>query len=195
MLFLMLAIVIQDLPVCQTANTELGLITCRHCELQLSESVSFPVLDVQIFKHDRRRFIHAVSDAKPSYFYDRRGTRHVIITNGRTKTYWKTDVVFFSGESGLAVYDTQDRVCGIVLGNVRNGNVWLGRVARFDVLLRSIDRVRPELRGRLDRLRPPLPDVRSTPEPRESVPSFRPTISPTPTTEPPTIHGTFLPSR
>ena len=195
MLFFLLAFVIQDLPVCETTNTELGLITCRHCELQLSESVSFPGLDVQIFKYDRRRFIHAVSDAKPSYFYDRRETRHVIITNGRTGTYWKTDVVFFSGESGLAVYDNQDRVCGIVLGNVRNGNVWLGRVARFDALLLSIDLSRPEFRDRLDLLLPQRLDVRSTPEPQENVPSFRPTTSQPPTKEPQEIRGTFSLSR
>ena len=192
MLFFFIAFIIQDLPVCESANTELGVITCHHCGFNRAPSVAFPALDIQIFRHDRRRFIHKVSDAKPSYFYDRRGNRHVIITKGRTKTYWKTACVFFNGESGLAVFDKRDRVCGIVLGNVRSEKLWLGRVARFDVFLQSIDRGTPELKDQLDRLRSPQPDVRSTPEPQDNEPSFHRSISPRPTTAPQVIHGTLL---
>lgn len=194
MFLLAFVFLLQDLPRCESVNTELGVVTCHHCSMTGKDGVSFPKLDTDIFAIDTVRFCHRVSGAKPSYFYDRRGTRHRLKAFGKNELYWKTDLTFFSGESGTGVFDSDDKCCGIVLGNVREQGRWLGRVSRFDVLIESIDRVPAGLVDRWDLRQIPQPALRSTPDSEEIEQASQSQNVEPHATEPQVHHGTFYTS-
>jgi len=188
--FLIAFFIFQDLPTCESINTEIGVITCRHCG-PFPNAIYVSGFDIAIRKREDKKFCHQVSGEEPCYFYDRRGTRHKLKTNGRTENYWRTHAVFFSGESGSGVYDKNDRVCGIVLGNVKIGRRWFGRVLRFDAVFSTIDRVPPEFRPEGYEEFRMASDDRSTPEPSENEEAFpRQNALPSPK-EPEVFHGTF----
>jgi len=142
--FLLFAVVLPSVanaqfPDCQHVNTDVAKITCAHCEFVHEEpSVVLRRFDLQFFKSDLKKPKFRVSTKMPKYFIDRRGTRHALQATGTVGLYWTTDVCFFSGESGLACFDVNDDVCGVVLGNVYLKGVWLGRVAKLGDAINAI---------------------------------------------------------
>jgi len=137
-MFLLLMVLLQ-FPDCQDVNTEVARVTCAHCEMVDDQpSVRLEEFDLHFFMVNKKRPLKKVSGNKPSYFVDRRGSRHEIDVKGTVGLYWKTDVCFFSGESGSACFDDNGDVCGVVLGNVFLKGVWFGRVAK---LRKAIDAI------------------------------------------------------
>lgn len=53
----------------------------------------------------------------PHYFCDRRGVRHFMKPKRFGDSFWLVDVEFFSGESGLPVFNRAGHVVGVVSGN------------------------------------------------------------------------------
>ena len=95
-------------------NTDSGFLTVAH----YSYSAGFADYDIDI-KIDSiragKRF--RVGVGVPAYFFDRRGTRHELSVLRRNAKEWQTDILFFSGESGLPVFNQRGRVVGVVKGN------------------------------------------------------------------------------
>lgn len=137
-MFLFLLVLLQ-FPDCQDVNTEVARVTCAHCEaVDDDQSVLLKRFDLQFFKVDRNRPLKRLSRSRPTYFIDRRGSRHEIVVQGTWELYWRTDVCFFSGESGSACYDDDGNVSGVVLGNVLIDGVWFGRVAKLEKAIEAI---------------------------------------------------------
>ena len=95
-------------------NTDSGFLTVAH----YSYSSGFADYDLDI-KIDSiragKRF--RIGYGVPAYFFDRRGTRHELSVLRRNVKEWQTDVLFFSGESGLPVFNQRGLVVGVVKGN------------------------------------------------------------------------------
>ena len=137
-MFLFLLVLLQ-FPDCQDVNTEVARVTCAHCKtVDDHDSVRLEEYDLQFFKVESGRPLKKISGKVPAYFVDRRGSRHDMAVRGTLGLYWKTDVCFFSGESGSACYDENDNVCGVVLGNVLIKGVWYGRVAKLSKAIDAI---------------------------------------------------------
>lgn len=149
-MFLFLLVLLQ-FPDCQDVNTEVARVTCAHCEaVDNQPSVLLRRFDLQFFKVDRSRPLKRLSGNRPTYFVDRRGSRHSIVVKGTVGLYWQTDLCFFNGESGSPCYDEDGNVSGVVLGNVFLKGVWFGRVAKIEKAIDAItDRAALGVFGRL----------------------------------------------
>lgn len=95
-------------------NTTAGFITVAH--FHFSSGFADHDLDLKIDsirEGDRFR----IGSGRPAYFVDRRGTRHELNVVRSSRHEWQTDVMFFSGESGLPVFNRKGLVVGVVKGN------------------------------------------------------------------------------
>ena len=121
-------------------NTGSGFVTVSH--FQFSSGFSNPEIDIKI-DSIRAGNQFEIGRGVPSYFFDRRGTRHDLRVVRSNVAEWQTDVLFFSGESGLPVFNRKGRVVGVVKGNELEP-LRTGLVARLDAL-----RIPNSVRGKL----------------------------------------------
>ena len=121
-------------------NTGSGFITVSH--FPFSSGFSNADIDIKIDSvRVGKQF--EIGNGLPAYFFDRRGTRHDIRVVRSNRAEFQTNVLFFSGESGLPVFNRRGRVVGVVKGN-ELAPLRTGLVARLDAL-----KIPNSVRGRL----------------------------------------------
>lgn len=94
--------------------------------------LSFPENDIRVTSPVAGGRLHA-GPGDPDHFFDRRGVRHKITIVRTEKLSWLVKNEFFSGESGLPVFNSRNSVCGVVYGN-RLDPAPMGLVSRLDKL-------------------------------------------------------------
>lgn len=98
----------------------------------------YPALDLMIDTRTKSDQGFKTSDLPPSYFIDRRGTRHSLAKTGSHHSQTVVSMRFFPGESGMPIFAADGSVCCVVLGNAFINARWRGRVARIHPLLEGI---------------------------------------------------------
>lgn len=111
-------------------NTGSGFVTVAH--FPFSSGFANSDIDIKI-DSIRAGNQFEVGKGRPSYFFDRRGTRHQLLVVRSNRREWQTDLLFFSGESGLPVFNQRGRVVGVVKGNELEP-LRSGLVARLDAV-------------------------------------------------------------
>ena len=104
-------------------------ITALHCEPE-SPVLTFPQFDVAASRAKPNARSLQLGSGQPKYFLTRRGFRVELKTIKVEQFQTLVDQEFFQGESGSPVFDKDDRVCGVVLGN-RIESKTFGRVANL----------------------------------------------------------------
>ena len=97
-------------------------------------------LDIAIDTKAKSKDGFTVSDSPPSYFIDRRGTRHMLSATGTSNHQTIVSLRFFFGESGMPVFAADGSVCCVVLGNAFIRGRWRGRVAPITPLTSFIEK-------------------------------------------------------
>lgn len=109
-------------------NTKLGLCTVDHAEWFLP-SVRFAELDMRLGAKLVDVPVYSFGLGEPKYFIDRRGSRHELTRPTSSRYEYEVAEEFFSGESGLPVFNSEGKVVGLVLGNVIRSEI-RGRIAK-----------------------------------------------------------------
>lgn len=111
-------------------NTGSGFVTVAH--FPFSSGFANSYIDIK-FDSIRAGNQFEIGRGRPSYFFDRRGTRHQLLVVRSNRREWQTDLLFFNGESGLPVFNRRGRVVGVVKGNELEP-LRSGLVARLDAV-------------------------------------------------------------
>lgn len=130
--------VCSSLSRCCGCFTELGFLTADHCD-PTTKHTRFPRLDMAIDFPSRSTTdsVYRLSTGRPSYFWNRRGQKVAIAAEDSNDREYLTDVLFFPGESGSPIFDSDGAVCGIAAGNVYDSVSSHGIVPRVSALLVS----------------------------------------------------------
>jgi len=177
---ILIALLFSQITGCEYSNTELGVLTCVHCE---DNGSFFNAInhDIAVVENAREDAL-PISFSEPASFTCRRGHNNPVSVI-ETETYvWLVDIEFFSGESGSAVYDKDGNVCGIVLGNRLVKERWVGRVARLESFCRMLSSdgiaplsVHPKVQRLIAASDSILESLKSSPSPSVPDPDTEPT--------------------
>lgn len=114
-------------------TTNVGTISALHVG-GLGHDYYCSELDIAINTRNRSEGGYTTSDLPPSYFIDRRGTKHLLEATSESNHQTIVSMRFFFGESGMPIFAEDGSVCCVVLGNAFIRGRWRGRVARITPL-------------------------------------------------------------